>query len=157
MLRDNIGGMGGRRALDMIGFRSGRLLVVSRAPSVSNNAQWNCVCDCGNQVIRTGNDLRTGKAFGCGCQRGVGGGPKPTFAGKYSYKTAHALVARRKGSPRSHRCVDCGEQADDWTLRHDAAVTYEGETGRGAVCKFSSDPLDYEPRCRTCHRRYDRP
>ena len=139
----------------MIGFEVGLLTVESQASSAPGNARWNCRCACGSAVVRTGNDLRTGKTKSCGCQRGVGGGPRPSYKSKHSYKTAHAAVRRLKGSAKNHRCVDCGGRAADWSLRHGAASVHVGDNGRGAMCAFSADPLDYEPRCRTCHRRYD--
>ena len=49
-----------------------------------------------------------------------------------------------------HACVDCGQPALDWSLRHDAYPTYEDSDGRYAL-QVSS----YEPRCRSCHTRYD--
>jgi len=35
--------------------------------SVSREYQWNCICDCGNEAIRVGSSLRTGKTLSCGC------------------------------------------------------------------------------------------
>ena len=47
--------------ISLIGKRSGRLLVVSRAENGCNGqARWNCVCDCGNTVTVYGAPLRAG-------------------------------------------------------------------------------------------------
>lgn len=43
---------------DLIGSRSGHLLVVSRAKNdAKNGTQWNCKCDCGKQVVVRGQYL----------------------------------------------------------------------------------------------------
>lgn len=56
-----------RRAIDMTGKRVGRLTVISRAGSSCGMATWNCACDCGNEVVCIGNNLRTGNTRSCGC------------------------------------------------------------------------------------------
>lgn len=144
-------------AKDMAGQRFGLLVVVNRVPLKGKNARWNCTCDCGSTTTVYGYHLRNGTIASCGCRRGFGGGVAATHSGTYSYKTAHALVVRRKGAAKNHRCVDCGGVAYDWSLRHDALETHLGNTGHGVLCRYSANPLDYEARCRTCHRRYDRP
>lgn len=51
------------------------------------------------------------------------------------YARAHAAVRHAKGKASEHDCVDCGGQALDWSQIHDTD--------------------DYEPRCRSCHKKYD--
>lgn len=53
-----------------------------------------------------------------------------------------------------HACVDCGSPATDWSLRADAKIQIE-QHGPKRGLAFSSDPLDYDPRCHPCHARYD--
>lgn len=52
------------------GNRYGRLTVIKR---VENNhradAQWLCLCDCGNEIITTGVSLRSGHTQSCGCKQ----------------------------------------------------------------------------------------
>ena len=53
---------------DLTGQRFGRLLVVSRAEnSASGKPRWNCICDCGNAFIASGNALKSGYTKSCGC------------------------------------------------------------------------------------------
>lgn len=57
---------------DMIGHRFGKCVVISRARriSVGNNSTvdaWNCVCDCGENFVGRGPQLRFGKLTSCGC------------------------------------------------------------------------------------------
>lgn len=46
----------------MIGFRSGKLTVISRS-----NSKWNCVCDCGGKKVVSGYKLKTFHVKSCGC------------------------------------------------------------------------------------------
>ena len=53
---------------DITGERFGKLVVVSRAANNRRgNAMWNCVCDCGNKSIASGQNLRSGAVKSCGC------------------------------------------------------------------------------------------
>jgi hypothetical protein len=57
------------RVKDMIGFRSGRLLVVGRGEVREGNphAHWLCQCDCGGTASVNGTLLRALKTMSCGC------------------------------------------------------------------------------------------
>lgn len=52
------------------GNRYGRLTIIKR---VENNhrgeAQWLCLCDCGNEIITKGVSLRSGHTQSCGCKQ----------------------------------------------------------------------------------------
>ncbi len=52
--------------IDISGKRFGRLLVIDRAEPASPPT-WNCVCDCGVQLVVSGNSLRSSNARSCGC------------------------------------------------------------------------------------------
>ena len=63
-----------RGLIDMIGVRSGRLVVTGRAATGTDHhggARWVCLCDCGAETIATGSQLRGPRARqSCGrCQR----------------------------------------------------------------------------------------
>jgi hypothetical protein len=55
--------------IDLVGLKFGKLHVVSKNELKGNRRQvkWNCVCDCGNNHIVTGESLRSGKSKSCGC------------------------------------------------------------------------------------------
>lgn len=57
--------------IDLTGQRFHRLLVLKRADSLSSvgRVQWDCRCDCGNEVVIPGLHLKTGNTKSCGCQR----------------------------------------------------------------------------------------
>ena len=50
-----------------IGNKYGYLTVTSFAYTKNGLAYWNCICDCGNKVVRRGNDLRMKPFASCGC------------------------------------------------------------------------------------------
>ncbi len=55
---------------DLTGHRFARLVVISQAPKGSGgHSRWNCLCDCGEALIRLGGNLRGGSAKSCGCQK----------------------------------------------------------------------------------------
>ena len=57
--------------IDMIGQKYGHLTVLEYVGAQSGNhhgALWRCKCDCGNECIVLGTDLRTGHRSSCGCQ-----------------------------------------------------------------------------------------
>lgn len=58
--------------IDLTGMKFGRLTVISRGEDAINKngrhrARWNCVCDCGKNVLVYGDNLRDGKSTSCGC------------------------------------------------------------------------------------------
>lgn len=52
---------------DLTGQTFGRLTVISRAPNQGRYVCWNCICDCGNQIIVRANSLSSGRTQSCGC------------------------------------------------------------------------------------------
>lgn len=60
------------KIIDLTGQRFGRLQVISMAEDyIQSNGRhriaWNCLCDCGNQVVVLGENLRTNHTQSCGC------------------------------------------------------------------------------------------
>jgi len=56
--------------MDLSGDKYGRILVIDlNKISKNRGSYWNCVCDCGNEFIANGYDLRAGKRRSCGCER----------------------------------------------------------------------------------------
>ena len=55
-------------AIDIVGHRFGRLVVIERAGSTpAQKALWLCQCDCDRTTIATSGDLRAGRYISCGC------------------------------------------------------------------------------------------
>ena len=55
------------RVIDMTGKRVDMLMVVSKAENTARGVSWNCVCDCGNHVVRSTHTLRGKRFHSCGC------------------------------------------------------------------------------------------
>ena len=52
-----------------IGNKYGMLTVIEESPErIRSRVCWKCKCDCGNEIIVIGTDLRTGRKTHCGCQ-----------------------------------------------------------------------------------------
>lgn len=57
-----------RKAIDLMGLKFGRLMVLERNASMYNrDAAWLCQCECGNQKVVVGRSLRNGDTTSCGC------------------------------------------------------------------------------------------
>lgn len=55
--------------IDLIGQKFGRLTVMGQAAPKYGRVAWQCICDCGNTIVCTSNDLRRGAVSSCGCLR----------------------------------------------------------------------------------------
>lgn len=75
----------------------------------------------------------------------------PSWVGDAAgYNTAHQRVRTQRGSASRHICVDCGAQAQHWSV--DRGVDLLRRSGNGP---YSLDTADYDPRCVSCHKLYD--
>lgn len=57
---------------NLVGERFGKLMVASFSHSTTGKVKakmWNCLCDCGNNVIQSTAALKIGKTKSCGCLR----------------------------------------------------------------------------------------
>ena len=59
------------KMIDLTNKRFGSLTVKSFVGIVGNNPHnhWKCICDCGNETISNGGNLRNGVSTSCGCKR----------------------------------------------------------------------------------------
>ena len=55
------------RVNDITNQRFGKLLVISFASKLNYRYKWNCLCDCGNEIIVESYCLKSGKTKSCGC------------------------------------------------------------------------------------------
>lgn len=55
--------------INLTGMTFDRLAVSERLESKHNKAMWKCLCTCGNTVIASTGDLRSGNTKSCGCLR----------------------------------------------------------------------------------------
>lgn len=58
------------KCLDLVGNKYGKLTVLKRLENDKNNkSRWLCQCDCGNECISYGSDLKRGHTKSCGCYK----------------------------------------------------------------------------------------
>lgn len=61
-------GKRGRQILNLSGKKFGKLSVIKfDSIGASHNALWECICDCGNNIIVKSNNLKSGNTRSCGC------------------------------------------------------------------------------------------
>lgn len=58
------------------------------------------------------------------------------------YLGMHDRIYHRRGKASGYKCVDCGKQAEDWSL---------------VKGYHPNDAENYDPRCTKCHTEYDGP
>lgn len=57
----------GKKVVDITGNKYGRLTVISRGTITQRGWSWNCLCECGNEVMVNGDDLKANHTKSCGC------------------------------------------------------------------------------------------
>jgi len=75
-------------------------------------------------------------------------GDVPTFA------SVHKKLGRTRGAARNFSCADCGGRAVEWSYNHRDPDEITGRIGASVVL-YSLDLANYDPRCRSCHRKFD--
>lgn len=81
------------------------------------------------------------------------GASNPNWAGDdVSYNAMHTRIGSKRGPAYWWECVDCGEQAEEWSLYDRAAANRVDPKGR----PYSTNIGDYVSRCVPCHRAFDK-
>ena len=57
------------KKIDLTGQPFGRLIVIREAGRKNGHVAWLCKCDCGNELVVSGSDLRNEHTQSCGCLR----------------------------------------------------------------------------------------
>lgn len=123
-------------AVEMTGQAFGRLVVLERAgASKYRVALWRCLCECGNEVVIGGANLRSGRTNSCGCLhrdqiREVG--KSNTWALRHGHAKTHRLTTEyRAWTGLRQRC------------KNPNATSYKDYGGRGIlVCKRWDDSFE---------------
>jgi hypothetical protein len=56
------------KKVNLINEKFGRLVVINeQGHNNSNKILWSCLCECGNIIATTGNNLKSGNTLSCGC------------------------------------------------------------------------------------------
>jgi hypothetical protein len=69
-----------------------------------------------------------------------------------SYNAVHLRLGRDRGQAKTFPCVDCGERARTWSYDHADPGEIFDDLGR----PYSLNQDHYQPRCGSCHNRFDR-
>lgn len=71
--KEQIQQVGHKNAIDITGQKFNRLKVIKQS-NIRKDGKicWQCVCDCGAEIIVTGSRLRMGTVQSCGCLKSVG-------------------------------------------------------------------------------------
>ncbi|MGA1838456.1 hypothetical protein VD659_16175 [Herbiconiux sp. 11R-BC] len=140
---------------NLTGQSFGHLVVIERAPNkIGPNGKprsmWLCQCDlCGNVKPVLTDSLVWNRQRSCGCQ-------KAQAALMPGYVRMHQRVREANGHATGYRCVDCGEQAQEWSYDGTDPDEVRGVHGLH-VLPYSLKLAHYEPRCVKCHRNFDSP
>lgn len=94
---------------DLTGMKFGKLTVVERAENQGKKTMWRCLCECGNEKIVNGHDLKSGATKSCGCLKS-----KHIFKNLTGQKFERLTVLEFWGI-RNHKAYwkcrcDCGEE-----------------------------------------------
>jgi len=143
-------------ALDISGRKFSRLKVLSRAGSNKHGASiWNCVCDCGNECVGLGYEIKIGHKRSCGCLvpestsklnlshgHTAGGGRTPT------YKAWRSMI-NRCNQPSTDAWEHYGaigiQVCARWEESYENFLTDMGEQPKGKTIDRIRSDGDYEP------------
>lgn len=115
---------------DITGQRFGKLTVIRRTDSAKNgNARWICRCDCGAEVVTTGNNLRRGDKKSCGCHWRV----KPQ-ADKYCEYCGEAVSS----NDRRFCSYTCSNRASRGLKKVEVDMSYDWNSAGGGLwhCRY---------------------
>jgi hypothetical protein len=94
-------------------------------------------------------------------ERGVTALGSPEYLAKkrkarVGYLPAHKRIWAERGKASDYACIECGEPAAEWSLSwrrvDSASLEYDPKTG----CPYTLDVTDYDPRCGSHARLYDK-
>lgn len=131
---------------DLTGKIFGRLTVL-KLSHIKRISQWLCKCECGNEVVVTGNSMVIGDTKSCGCYRKE----RPTIEAseekgsnwkgeKVKYRALHGRMYKKVPKPKL--CCFC----KDKPVTDLANISQE----------YKTTVDDWMWLCRGCHTRYDK-
>ena len=134
------------KLVDLTGMRFGRLTVVERAGNKGKKAAWLCVCDCGNTLITTGENLRCGDTQSCGCYNRERSSVTNTKHGHSRSKlyAIHQSMKARCYNPNNKQYKDYGDRGikvcDEWLNNFE--VFYKWAMANGYEEHLTVDRID---------------
>jgi len=123
------------RAIDLTGKKIGRLCVVRKAITPSNQTEWVCACSCGNNKIVSTRLLRRKSVQSCGCLK----------IEKLKSRAIHGLSKTpeyRAWQAMQSRCNPNSQQRKDYYER--GIRVCRGWVGKGGFLRFI-DCVGFKP------------
>lgn len=144
---------GEKAAMELVGKRFGKLTVIERmANSKAHKTRWLCKCECGNEVIVVGSNLRSGNTTSCGCLHN-----ELLAESNTKTKTSHGLTESRLytiWTDMKQRCNNPNDRyyriyggrgicvCEEW--ERDFQAFYNWATSHGYEDSLSIDRIDNE-------------
>lgn len=132
--------------IDETGNRYGRLLVLEYACTVRKKAVWKCKCDCGNEVLVIGQDMRTGHTNSCGClQKDFVVKKNRKYGIDYPtrlYHSWHSMIARCENPRTNYYCNYGGRGISVCEEWHDFETFAEWALNNGYSDNLTIDRID---------------
>lgn len=87
------------KKFDFTGKKFNRITVIKYEKTVKGSSYWLCLCDCGNEKIIIGRNLKKGHTKSCGCLRKEIHSLEPGLSAKHTKFSAYKINANRKNYP----------------------------------------------------------
>jgi hypothetical protein len=147
------------KKLNLEGQRFGRLTVLHEAErSQAGQIRWACRCDCSNQVIVRGGDLRDGNTTSCGCfQRGATSEANTTHGHTRdghspTYMSWQNMLRRAENRDGKNPCYASVSVCFEW-MTFEGFLSSMGERPEGTTLSRFGDVGNYEPSNCAWHTR----
>lgn len=132
---------------DLTGQRFGRLAVVSIShKGEGRKYYWKCKCDCGNEVVVCGSNLKSGNTKSCGClniEKMIEGHKTHGMFGTRIYRIWNGIIMRceNKKIPLYERYGGRGiSVCNEW---HEFEIFYNWAISNGYSDNLTIDRVDY--------------
>ena len=138
--------------IDLTKKRFGRLTAIETAGSSKNGTvKWLCRCDCGNDAVVFGTNLRSGTTQSCGCymkDQVLNANRKHGMYGTPTYQSWRAMKTRCSWKPHKHYKHYGGRGitiCDRWLESFENFYTDMGERPEGKTLDRINNNGNYEP------------
>lgn len=132
--------------VDLTGDKYGKLTVVSYYGKYKGRTAWKCICDCGQEKIVVGHQLRSGKTSSCGCLYYTSNAKRNEthgMSGTRIYKCWYGMKQRCKRNPNYEGICVC----EEWNKSFESFYKWLIESGYSDVLTLDRiDPYgNYSP------------